>query len=65
MTLDADADPVQDSLFLAGDRAYVVTDALSARMARLSKSGETDLDSEAEPVNIISFEFPLPLEGTP
>jgi len=64
VTLKADADPVKDGLFFAGDRAYVVTDALDAMMARIGSGEEADADIEAEPVTVISFEFPLQLAGT-
>lgn len=63
VTLLADADPVKDGLFFAGDRAYVVTDALDAMMARIGSGEEADADLDAEPVTVISFEFPLQLAG--
>jgi hypothetical protein len=58
VTLEADADAVKDGLFFAGDRAFVVTDLLDAMMARWGGDGEAELDYEAEPVTVISYEFP-------
>ena len=63
VTLKADADPVKDGLFFAGDRAFVVTDALDAMMARIGSGEGADADIEAEPVTVISFEFPLQVAG--
>nr|MEE4268146.1 6-bladed beta-propeller [Candidatus Krumholzibacteria bacterium] len=65
VTLVADADAVKDGLFFAGDRAFVVTDLLDAMMARMGGDGETDLDLEAEPVTVISYEFPAQLATSP
>ena len=55
--LAADADAVEDGLFFAGNRAYVVTDLFNALMARMGgDSGEEDFE-DVEPVTVISFEF--------
>lgn len=55
--LAADADAVEDGLYFAGNRAYVVTDLFSAVMASVGVGDEdTDLP-ETEPVTVISFEF--------
>ena len=59
VTLKADADPVQDGLFFAGDRAFVVTDLLDAMMARMGGNGDADIALESEPVTVISFEFSM------
>jgi len=56
--LEADADAVDDGLFLAGDRAYVVTDLMSAMMASLG-AGEAGA-SDAEPVSVIAHAFEPP-----
>lgn len=58
--LVADADAVEDGLFFAGDRAYVVTDLYNAIMARMGAEAST---IEAEPVSVVSFEFPAALAG--
>lgn len=64
--LMADADATQDGLFFAGNRAYVVTNLLSAMMSRLSTGGEDeDVDYDAEPVTVVSFEFPPVLVSAP
>jgi hypothetical protein len=65
VTLVADADAVKDGLFFAGDRAFVVTDLLDAMMARMGGDGDTDLDLEAEPVTVISYEFPARMATSP
>jgi hypothetical protein len=57
--LQADADAVEDGLFFAGDRAYIVTDLFSAMMASLG-GDENDLETEPEPVTVIAFEFTPP-----
>jgi len=55
----AAADAVEDGLFFAGDRAYIVTDLFSAMMASLG-GDEEDLQTEPEPVTVIAFEFTPP-----
>jgi len=55
--LIADADPKEDGLFFAGDRAYVVTDLFNALVARMGGDNNEDVDLEAEPVTVVSFEF--------
>ncbi len=55
--LIADADAVEDGLFFAGNRAYVVTDLYNAIMARMGGGSEENVDIEAEPVTVISYEF--------
>jgi len=55
--LIADADAVEDGLFFAGNRAYVVTDLYNALMARMGGDSEESEDIDAEPVTVISFEF--------
>jgi hypothetical protein len=55
--LVADADAVEDGLFFAGNRAYVVTDLYNAVMARMGGDNSEDVDMDAEPVTVISFEF--------
>jgi len=55
--LVADADAVEDGLFFAGNRAYVVTDLYNAIMARVGGDSEEAEDIAAEPVTVISFEF--------
>lgn len=57
--LMAAADAVEDGLFFAGDRAYIVTDLFSAMMASLG-GDEEDLETEPEPVTVIAFEFTPP-----
>jgi hypothetical protein len=54
--LVADADAVEDGLFFAGNRAYVVTDLFNAVMSSMGVDADEDLP-EAEPVTVISFEF--------
>lgn len=65
VTLQADADAVEDGLFFAGNRAYVVTDLLNAIMARMGGDTESDIELDAEPVTVISFEFPAMLAASP
>ncbi len=55
--LVADADAVEDGLFFAGNRAYVVTDLFNAVMARVGGGNSEETTSDAEPVTVISFEF--------
>ena len=55
--LVADADAVEDGLFFAGNRAFVVTDLYNAMMARMGGDREEMEDIDAEPVTVISFEF--------
>jgi len=55
--LVADADAVEDGLFFAGNRAYVVTDLLNAVMARMGGDNNDEALDDAEPVTILSFEF--------
>jgi hypothetical protein len=55
--LVADADAVEDGLFFAGNRAFVVTDLYNALMARMGGDSEEMEDIDAEPVTVISFEF--------
>ena len=55
--LIAEADAVEDGLFFAGNRAYVVTDLFNALMARMGGDSEEEEDLDAEPVTVISFEF--------
>ncbi|MCB1184763.1 6-bladed beta-propeller [bacterium] len=57
VTLVADADAVEDGLFFAGDRAYVVTDLFNALMARFGGGEEDAAATEAEPVTVVAFEF--------
>ena len=61
VALVADADPVRDGLFCAGERAFIVTDLLDAMMASIGGEGGEEggeLDEEAAPVTVISYEFP-------
>lgn len=51
---------VEDGVFLAGERLYVVTDMLNAMLARMG-GGAT---AEAEPVSVIAYSLPLP-DGEP
>jgi hypothetical protein len=53
--LKADFDPVEDGLFFAADRVYVVTDLFNAVMANLG--GEEDADIEAEPVSVLCLQL--------
>ncbi len=57
--LRADAHPIDDGLFLVGDRAYVVTDLFSAMMSSFGGSDEEDTGAEAEPVAVIAHEWEL------
>jgi len=63
--LQADADATEDGLFFAGNRAYVVTDLYNAMMARLGGEENESTFDDAEPVNVISFEFPPMVALTP
>lgn len=65
VALIADADAVEDGLFFAGDRAYVVTDLFNALMARMGGDSEENVDIDAEPVTVISFEFAPMLAAGP
>lgn len=55
--LIADADATQDGFYLAGGRAYIVTDLINAIMASVGGDSEDSVDDEAEPVEVIAFEF--------
>ena len=55
--LMADANAVEDGLFFAGNRAFVVTDLYNAVMAGMGGDDNEDTDSDAEPVTVISYEF--------
>jgi hypothetical protein len=55
--LMADANAVEDGLFFAGNRAFVVTDLYNAVMARMGGDDNEDIDDDAEPVTVISYEF--------
>jgi hypothetical protein len=55
--LIADANAVEDGLFFAGDRAYVVTDLFNAIMARMGGDQTEETFEDVEPVTVISFEF--------
>ena len=63
--LVADASAVEDGLFFAGNRAYVVTDLFNAVMARMGGDGNADLTADAEPVTVISYEFNPVVAATP
>ena len=63
--LIADADATEDGLFFAGNRAYVVTDLFNAMMARLGGEEDEGTFDDAEPVNVVSFEFPPMVAQTP
>jgi len=63
--LVAAADAVEDGLFFAGDRAYVVTDLFNAVMARVGGDGNEDLSADAEPVEVVAFEFNPVVAATP
>jgi len=58
--LQADADAVEDGLFFAGNRAYIVTDLFSALMASLGGDEDDGLELDPEPVSVIAFEFMPP-----
>jgi len=63
VALLADADAVEDGLFFAGDRAFIVTDLFSALMASVGGDEINGAYLDAEPVSVIAFEFaPLQLE---
>jgi hypothetical protein len=55
--LVADADPVDDGLYLVGDRAYVVTDLLNAVMANMGGGGDGADAADAEPLAVVSYDI--------
>lgn len=59
--LAIDVDPVQDGLFLLGDRLYVVTDLMSAMMSLFGAEG--DAAQEPEPVSVICYAFQPPSQA--
>jgi len=61
VNLDLDADAVQDGLFFAGDRMYVVTDLLSARMSQMG--GEMGDGVDPEPVSVICYAIQPPAQA--
>jgi hypothetical protein len=63
--LVADADAVEDGLFFAGNRAYVVTDLFNAVMARMGGDNAEDTGADAEPVTVISYEFAPVVASSP
>ncbi|MEZ4387087.1 MAG: 6-bladed beta-propeller [Candidatus Krumholzibacteriia bacterium] len=56
--LDLGTDPVQDGVFLLGNRLYVVTDLMSAFMSLFGAAG--DASQAPEPVSVICFAFQPP-----
>jgi hypothetical protein len=63
--LVTDANAVEDGLFFAGDRVFVVTDLLTAVMARMGGENNEDTAIDAEPVTVIAFEFAPMVAATP
>lgn len=57
--LELDGNAVQDGVFFAGDRLYVVTDLMSAFMS-LMDADFAGLDGEPEPVSVICYAFQPP-----
>jgi len=49
-------DPEEDSMYLLGDRLYVVTDALGAAMNALQAESDDSLE-DVEPSNVVCFEL--------
>lgn len=54
VNLVGEGDAVEDGLFLAGERLYVVTDMLHAMLARMGAPGA----AEAQPVSVIAHDLP-------
>ncbi len=63
VNLVADGDPVEDGMFFLGDRMYLVTDVLSARMASMGGGAEEDVDEDVEPVSVVAFRMQGPAIG--
>ncbi len=59
--LDIEGNAMQDGVFFAGDRLYVVTDLMSAFMSLLG-ADFGGLDEEPEPVSVICYAFQPSLE---
>jgi len=59
--LIADADPVNDGLYMVGDRIYVVTDLLNAVMSNMGGGASAADATDAEPLAIVSYEFVVEL----
>ena len=60
--LDVDGNAVQDGVFFAGDRLYVVTDLMSAFMSLLD-ADFGGLDEEPQPVSVICYAFQPPAQA--
>ena len=58
--LRAELDAVQDGIFFAGDRVYVVTDLFGALMARIGGDEEGGVASGTEPVAVIAYRLDVP-----
>lgn len=57
----ADADAVDDGLFVTGERAFVVTDLYGAIIASLGGDEDDDQsEDEAELISVIAYDFALP-----
>ena len=57
VTFKADGDPLTDGMFIVKDRAFVITDFLSAMMALQGGAGASDeeAEDEPEPMQVISY----------
>lgn len=58
VTLKGQGNPEKDGYFIVKDRLFVVTDWLNAMMALQGGGGDEDLDEDAEPMEIISYQLP-------
>ncbi len=53
--LIGEGDPVEDGLFIMGDRVYRVTDLFSAIMAGLGGGGEDDNSLDLDPLRLVAY----------
>jgi hypothetical protein len=56
LTLMGEGDPLDDGIFILGDRVFVITDLLDADLATHGgKKGEEAEMDEAEPIEVICY----------
>ena len=58
VTIKGQGNPEKDGYFFVKDRLFVVTDWLNAMMALQGGGGSEEMDEDAEPMEIISYQLP-------
>lgn len=59
LTMNGDFDPANDGLFVSGAYLMVVTDLVSAREAAMGGIEDEDVESDADPMEIIAYRMEL------